>query len=181
MQWLFNTGLKIKPSHYFPPGYMTDQSFRGYWSAVRDKGAKAPKDLSYDDLIKQGYIIVGSPQTVAEGYAKYCDEVGAGGVLCAGSPSGPMPNWMAIKNMQMFAEEVIPLFREKDGKPDYAREDTLIGATNTERAAQLGEPDTPPTAPIQGMEGIADLRNIYLPENIDESLREGVTADLMKD
>ena len=70
-------------------------------------------DLTYDDLIKQGYIIVGSPQTVAEGYAEYCDKLGTGGVLCAGSPSGPMPNWMAIKNMQMFAEEVMPLFREQ--------------------------------------------------------------------
>jgi len=181
MQWLFNTGLKIKSSHYFPPGYMTDKSFRGYWSAVMKKGAKAPKDLTYDDLIEQGYIIVGSPQTVAEQYDNYCTEVGAGGVLCAGSPSGPMPNWMAQKNMQMFAEEVIPLFREKDGKPDYAREDTLIGATNAERAALMGETKTPPTQAIQGKQGLADLRNIYLPENIDDSLREGVTADLMKD
>ena len=92
-----------------------------------------------------------------------------------------MPNWMAIKNMQMFAEEVIPLFREKDGKPDYAREDMLIGITNTERAADLGEPDTPPTAPIQGLDGLADLRNIYLAENIDPTLFEGVTAELMKE
>ena len=180
MQWLFNTGLKIKSSHYFPPGYMSDRSFRGYWSAVRDKGAKAPMDLTYDDLLKQGYIIVGSPQTVAEGYAEYCDELGAGGVLCAGSPSGPMPNWMAVKNMQMFAEEVMPLFREADGKPDYLREEQNIGATNAERAAQLGEPDNPPTAPLQGMDDVADLRTIHLPEMIDGSLFDGVTRELME-
>ena len=46
-----------------------------------------------------------------------------------------MPNWMALKNMQMFAEEVMPLFREEDGKPDYLREGQKIGGTNAERAA----------------------------------------------
>ena len=140
-----------------------DRSFRGYWSAVREKhgaNGQEPMDLTYDDLIKQGYIRdVGSPQTVAEGHImrkgsrKYCDEqLGnrTGGVLCAGSPSGPMPNWMAMKNMQMFAEEVMPLFRDRDGKPEYLREEQKIGSTNAERAAQLGEPENPPTAPIQG-------------------------------
>ena len=144
MQWLFNTGLKIKPSHYFPPGYMTDESFRSMRSASIKYGVKPPAQLNYDELIEQGYIIVGSPDTVAERYAEYCDDIGAGGILCAGSPVGPMPHWMAVKNMQMFAEEVIPKFRDADGKPAYMKQERLVGVTNTERAATGGEPEYPP-------------------------------------
>ena len=170
MQWLFNTGLKIKPSHYFPPGYMTDQSFRSMAAARIKYGVKAPAQLTYDDLIEQGYIIVGSPETVAERYAEYCDDIGAGGILCAGSPVGPMPHWMAVKNMHIFAEEVIPKFRDADGKPAYMKQPRLIGMTNAERAATGGEPEHPPTSLVQGMDGLADLRYVHLPEKIDESL-----------
>lgn len=74
----------------------------------------------------------------------------------------------------------MPLFREADGKPDYLRERQKIGATNAERAAQLGEPDNPPTAPLQGMDEIPDLRTIHLPEMIDASLYDGVTRGLME-
>ncbi len=170
MQWLFNTGLKIKAAHYFPPGYLTDRSFRNQNAAVIKHGVKPPALLSYDELIELGYIIVGSPETVAERYAIYCEEIGAGGMLCAGSPAGPMPHWMAMKNMQLFAEEVIPRFRDADGKPAYMRDEKRFARTNTERAALSGEPDLPPRGNVQGMDGFPELRDIHLPEKIDEYL-----------
>ena len=42
--------------------------------------------------------------------------------------------------------------------------------TNAERAATGGEPEHPPTSLVQGMDGLADLRYVHLPEKIDESL-----------
>ena len=75
----------------------------------------------------------------------------------------------------------MPLFRDKDGKPEYLREEQKIGSTNAKWAAQLGEPENPPTAPIQGMDDIPDLRTIHLPEMIDASFYEGVTRSLMEE
>ena len=75
---------------------------------------------------------------------------------------------------------VLNSFRDRDCKPEYLREEQKIGSTNAERAAQLGEPENPPTAPIQGMDDISDLRTIHLPEMIDGSLYDGVTAALME-
>ena len=45
----------------------------------------------------------------------------------------------------------------------------------------LAEPENPPTASIQGMDYVPDLRTIHLSEMIDASLYEGVTRSLMEE
>lgn len=34
---------------------------------------------------------------------------------------GDMPNWKVVKNMTLFAEEVMPLFRPPGNRPAWAR------------------------------------------------------------
>jgi hypothetical protein len=99
-------------------------------------------ELGYDELIDQGYIVVGSPQTVIEKYAQQAEEYGLGMAVSAGGHLGSMPNWMVQKNMYLMAEQVMPAFRAADGKPSYARDGGP--RTLSELAATTAAPKTQP-------------------------------------
>jgi len=170
LSWVFNTGLKIPDQIFFPPGYMSTKSFRNFMGVIKKGKIKPQVQLSYDELLADRYIIVGSPETVRNRIGEYCDDVGAGGLIFAGSSIGPMPNWMVMKTMQIFAEEIMPEFREADGKPDYLREGRPSPETRTELAAQFGRPDEPARSIVTGSDELIDHRIAHLPEVIDPSL-----------
>ena len=104
--WLYHKGLKHKFEHLFPPGYMTDHS----WGRFLQSGLGAYSDVSYEDLVKQGYAVVGSPATVRERLAELAEELGFG-LVNALLHIGDMPHDHTIRNMELFAREVVPHFR----------------------------------------------------------------------
>lgn len=161
LSWIFNTGLKIPDHIFFPPGYMSTKSFRNFMTQIVKGKVKPQHTLSYEELVKEGYIIVGSPETVKNELGEYCAQIGAGGVLNAGSAYGPMPDWMVMKNMQIFAEEVMPAFREPDGKPDYLRAARPAPHTTAEFAALQRAPEELPRARVDGR-GLIDLRYAHV-------------------
>lgn len=177
LSWVFNTGLKIPDPIFFPPGYMSTKSFRNFVGALQKGKVKPQHQLSYDELVDDGYIIVGSPQTVIDKLGHYCDNVGAGGMIMAGCSYGPMPNWMVMKNMQMFSEEIMPVFREADGKPDYLREEPNTGLTRTEVTARAGRPGGNPRSVVTGSEDLIEHRMAHLPEVIDETMGKSKSVD----
>ena len=73
--------------------------------------------------------------------------------------------------MQIFAEEVMPEFREADGKPDYLRQEPMAPRTRSELAAQKGRPPEPARSRVTGTEQLIDHRVAHLPEVIDTSMR----------
>jgi hypothetical protein len=91
-------------------------------------------DLTYEELIADHYVIVGSPQTVAENLARFTDELGAGVHVGASMHVGDMPHWKVVKNMTLFAEEVMPLFREPGAGPIWSRGEPPPGAAGAVRA-----------------------------------------------
>jgi alkanesulfonate monooxygenase SsuD/methylene tetrahydromethanopterin reductase-like flavin-dependent oxidoreductase (luciferase family) len=161
LSWIFNTGLKIPDQIFFPPGYMSTKSFRNFMTQIVKGKVKPQHTLSYEELVKEGYIIVGSPETVKNQLGEYCEQIGAGGVLNAGSAYGPMPDWMVMKNMQIFAEEVMPAFREPDGKPDYLRAGRPAPHTTAEFSALQRAPEELPRARVDG-QGLVDLRYAHV-------------------
>ena len=175
LQWVFNTGLKIPDQIFFPPGYMTTKSFRNFMGALKKGQVKPQRDLSYDELVNDRYIIVGSPETVKNQLGEYCDEVGAGGMIGAGSPFGPQPHWMAMKQMQLYAEDVIPEFREPDGLPDYLREAAPASRSHAELAARHGRPAEAARSLVTGAEDVVDHRVSHVPEVIDGTMNEADT------
>ena len=103
--WLYHKGLKHKFEHLFPPGYMTDHS----WGRFLQSGLGAYSDVSYEDLVSQGYAVVGSPATVRERLAELAEELGFG-LVNALLHIGDMPHDHTIRNMELFAREVMPHF-----------------------------------------------------------------------
>jgi len=112
VEWLFRTGLKIPPYHWFPPGYMTKESFAQMLGAKAEYEMKDHSELTYEELLDQRYVIVGSTDTVIERLTELTDDLGAGIVVGAGGHMGSMPHEQTLESMQLMAEEVFPAFRD---------------------------------------------------------------------
>src|SRR5438132_3928383 len=97
-----------------PPGYSNIESIK------RVRAAKVTvKTSSIEDLVKNGVVIVGSPNTVRERLAEYQDLAGFNTSLTK-TQFGTMPDDMTRANMAAIAEEILPHFRDR--LPQGARE-----------------------------------------------------------
>jgi alkanesulfonate monooxygenase SsuD/methylene tetrahydromethanopterin reductase-like flavin-dependent oxidoreductase (luciferase family) len=106
VEWLYHRALRITNELYFPPGYLSLGSLRGMLGA----GVKPFSQTSFEELIEQRYVIVGSPATVAEKLDALRTDLGFGN-LCALLQIGDMNHEQTLQNMDLFAREVMPQFR----------------------------------------------------------------------
>jgi alkanesulfonate monooxygenase SsuD/methylene tetrahydromethanopterin reductase-like flavin-dependent oxidoreductase (luciferase family) len=106
VDWLFRKGLKQGPELVFPPGYMSPSSMRG----VLMSGAKPFAATSYEELLAEGYVVVGSPSTVADRLGQLQGELGFGQIIGLFA-LGDMPHERTIGSMELFAAEVMPALR----------------------------------------------------------------------
>jgi alkanesulfonate monooxygenase SsuD/methylene tetrahydromethanopterin reductase-like flavin-dependent oxidoreductase (luciferase family) len=107
VQYLFGWLSKRPFEFTLPPGYVSAQSMvRGLEVAATKTGSSR----TYDDLLDLGIIIFGSPETVRQRLAAAHERLGFGrlvGLLHFGSLS----HELTVKNMHLFAEEVLPFVR----------------------------------------------------------------------
>jgi hypothetical protein len=135
---------------------------------IFEHNLKQLHDLTYEDLIEQKYVIVGSPETVVEQLEEFQADSGAGVIVGAGGQWGAMPHWMVLKNMQIMAESVMPHFRGGDGKPIWAREAPVAAGTISEYAATVGEPKLAPRVRLAD-DVFIDPRVGHIPEKVEEA------------
>jgi alkanesulfonate monooxygenase SsuD/methylene tetrahydromethanopterin reductase-like flavin-dependent oxidoreductase (luciferase family) len=106
LMWLFHKGLKQGIEIMFPPGYMTPSSMRGLLSA----GTKPFPELTYEELIGEGYALVGSPSSVTARLRELYEELGFGQIIGLFA-LGDITHAQTITSMELFAAEVIPATR----------------------------------------------------------------------
>jgi alkanesulfonate monooxygenase SsuD/methylene tetrahydromethanopterin reductase-like flavin-dependent oxidoreductase (luciferase family) len=75
------------------------------------------KHSSWDDFVAIGRIAAGSPQTVADQIASWMEEAGCSRVNVV-LEIGDMPEWKTMRNIDRFANEVIPRIRAKGSVAD---------------------------------------------------------------
>lgn len=109
LMWLFRKGLKQGAEIVFPPGYMSPSSLRGVLMA----GMKPFAALTYDELLTEGYAVVGSPDTVIARLRELHDELGFGQLIGLFSP-GDISHERTIRSATLFAAEVMPVLRSLD-------------------------------------------------------------------
>ena len=68
-------------------------------------------NTSYDFWIDNGLALVGSPETVAKRLKEQYRLIGYD-IFCANHRFGPLPEGQSRKSMRLFAEEVMPAFRD---------------------------------------------------------------------
>lgn len=146
----------------FPPGHVSPQSIRGMAAGGGYRSVDLAK-LTFEDGVESGQFIVGSPSTVAERIEEITTRMDAGRLFMF-TDSWTMPSWLVRKNMTIFAEEVMPRFRKRDGKPIWDRDATGFAAnTRSEFGARVGQVPAIPTADIQGV-GRIDIRTSHIPD-----------------
>jgi alkanesulfonate monooxygenase SsuD/methylene tetrahydromethanopterin reductase-like flavin-dependent oxidoreductase (luciferase family) len=108
LMWLFRQGLKQTVEMVSPPGYVSPGSLRGILSLDR----KPFSQLSYAELLAEGYAVVGSPGTVAARLAAMHSELGGYGQVIGLFAIGPATREQTRRSTELFASEVIPALRD---------------------------------------------------------------------
>lgn len=119
----------------FPPGHVSLNSLRGMMAG--GYRSSDPSKATWDELIADGSLIAGSPETVRGKLDELTDKLGAGRVII--NTGFTMPEWLQTKAMTLLAEEVMPHFR-RDGKATWQREEPLNAQTASEFVARGIEP-----------------------------------------
>lgn len=113
LEYAFGTGFgAIPPQKIAMPGGI---DIRGVQALVKDPGDfglyAQMRTARFRDLVDAGVVICGSPATVREQLRDYLSQYGIG-VLHAMLGFGSLPRDLAMKNIQLFAEEVAPAVRD---------------------------------------------------------------------
>jgi alkanesulfonate monooxygenase SsuD/methylene tetrahydromethanopterin reductase-like flavin-dependent oxidoreductase (luciferase family) len=92
-----------------PPGYVTRANFERLAST---RALADAQESSWEDMRAIGRIAIGSPDTVAETIAHWAREAGSSRIMLNMTHAN-MPEEMTVKNLTLFASEVIPRIRTR--------------------------------------------------------------------
>jgi alkanesulfonate monooxygenase SsuD/methylene tetrahydromethanopterin reductase-like flavin-dependent oxidoreductase (luciferase family) len=121
MLYFFNRCLHVYPGFADPPGYRTLNTIKaGVLNSFRQENRAVFQSLTWKDLIKGGFVIAGSPDTVAEQMEDMIKTLHVGHVFGL-FHMGDMPDWKTRYSTQMFAEKVMP--RLKNLWPEWHNDD----------------------------------------------------------
>ena len=113
--WQLGTSFGVTPPHWqAPPGYITKAAASGPREHARTvAGTITPggPSLPYDEAQATYQIITGSPKTVIEKLKNVIDLIDPGYVVLWGR-EGPMSHDVAMRSIDLMAQEVIPAIKE---------------------------------------------------------------------
>ena len=110
IETLFNNFLRMPWEMLLPPGYTSNASLKVTLKLrANSLGSQAGKQ-TIDSLIAANTVVVGSPKTVREKIERVRDQTGFE-ILITLLQLGVMPDTLAVRNMELFASEVMPKLR----------------------------------------------------------------------
>jgi alkanesulfonate monooxygenase SsuD/methylene tetrahydromethanopterin reductase-like flavin-dependent oxidoreductase (luciferase family) len=114
IRYFFERCLHVSPQFADAPGYRTEATIRaGLQAQVGLAGGSARAlDLSWDELIEEGFILAGSPDDVAQQMEKVADTLNVGHIVTL-MHFGNMPLEKTLYNTELFAQKVIPQLKDK--------------------------------------------------------------------
>ncbi|MGE0824312.1 MAG: LLM class flavin-dependent oxidoreductase [Candidatus Binatia bacterium] len=107
VQWLYHYGLRHKQEFLFPPGYVSLSSMK---NIIKFAPEMDWEKMSFREFNDKGFCVVGSAATVRQRLSEYATTLGFG-ILPILFQFGDMPHHKVIKNMDLFAAEVMPQLR----------------------------------------------------------------------
>jgi alkanesulfonate monooxygenase SsuD/methylene tetrahydromethanopterin reductase-like flavin-dependent oxidoreductase (luciferase family) len=109
MERFFSWFHRVPPKYMTPPGYVTRANFERLAST---RALAAAQESTWEDMRAIGRIAIGSPETVAETIAHWAREAGSSRIMLNMTHAN-MPEEMTVKNLTLFANEVIPRIRTR--------------------------------------------------------------------
>lgn len=108
-EYFLNRLLTGPVQMWFPPGYLTDASQQRVIKAKSELFSH--NDHTFEELERDGLVIAGSPDTVADKLEDLIDRTGIGTFLPF-VQTATMDHAMTMGNIRRFGEHVIPRLRE---------------------------------------------------------------------
>ena len=138
IDYFYNRCLHVYPGFADAPGYRTIKTLKAnVTSQMTQQALGDVSSMSWDQLVNDGYVIAGSPDTVAKQMKELITGLRVGNIFCL-IHVGNMPKEKCLRSSKLFAEEVMPQLR--DMWPEYANDDRFwihpLG-THAERPAAL--------------------------------------------
>jgi alkanesulfonate monooxygenase SsuD/methylene tetrahydromethanopterin reductase-like flavin-dependent oxidoreductase (luciferase family) len=112
-EYFFNRSLHVYPGYADPPGYVTEASVRArYQSQVRAvaRSKQARHDLTWDEMVANGYVVIGSADTVRETLTEVARTFNCGHLLTM-LQFGNMSDELTRYNTRLFGDKVAPGLR----------------------------------------------------------------------
>lgn len=106
----FNKFLRMTNEMLLPPGYTSISSLKTLLITSRET---LMGGHSLEKVDKLGMFIVGSPETVRKRLAEFEQRLGIG-QLCAILQFAGLPHEQTKRNLELFAKEIMPYFREDE-------------------------------------------------------------------
>ena len=106
---LFNDFLPIPWEMLLPPGYTSIPSLKATMKIRTSLGSRA-RNQTVDELIESGTALIGSPTTVRDKIERMRDQTGLEHLITL-LQFGVMSDELTLRNMELFAGEVMPRLR----------------------------------------------------------------------
>ncbi len=118
-EYFYGRCLHVDARFANPPGYVSEATLRAKVRSQISQAAAAsalPSGFgsgggpSFEEIIAKGYVIIGSPDEVAEKLKEVANELNVGHLMLL-LQFGNMARDLAFENTRLFAEEVLPQVR----------------------------------------------------------------------
>ena len=140
IDYFYNRCLHVYPGFADAPGYRTIKTLKAnVTSQMTEQAFGNVSSMSWQQLIDDGYIIAGSPDTVANQMKELATSLRVGNIFCL-IHVGNMPQDKCMRSTKLFADEVVPQLR--DMWPEYKDDNRFwispIDHSNRAAAAAIG-------------------------------------------
>jgi alkanesulfonate monooxygenase SsuD/methylene tetrahydromethanopterin reductase-like flavin-dependent oxidoreductase (luciferase family) len=112
-EYFYGRCLHVNPKWAMPPGYASEATIRARVqsqvaaAASRSQQAGAQGGIAFEEIVEQGYVIVGSPDEVAEQLRRVALDMNVGQMMLL-LQFGDMGAQLAMHNTELFAKRVMP-------------------------------------------------------------------------
>jgi alkanesulfonate monooxygenase SsuD/methylene tetrahydromethanopterin reductase-like flavin-dependent oxidoreductase (luciferase family) len=114
-EYFYNRCLHVDPRFAMPPGYASEATQR---ARARSQVARAANQrpgtgggLRFEDIVEQGFVVIGSPDEVADQLRDVATELNIGQLMLL-MQFGNMSRELTLHNTELFAKRVMPQLRE---------------------------------------------------------------------
>ena len=144
VNYFFNRCLHVYPGYGDAPGYRTIKTIKkGALSQYTRSSLGSLGKLTWEELVADGHIIAGSPETVTAKMKELITGLKVGNIFCL-LHIGNMTNEKTMLSSRLFAEEVMPHLR--DMWPEWGNHDDRFWIHPLEDRLE-------PTVPIATLRG----------------------------
>lgn len=112
-----NKFLRMPQEYLLPPGYTSLASMK---ALMQSRKTITGGYRTMEQMLEQGTFICGSPQTVIDQLAAY-QQKGGFNIVMAGLHFGTLPHALTMKNIEIFAKQVMPALRGATPPSEMAR------------------------------------------------------------